>query len=95
MDPSFWWTCLLIIGLLAMSAFFSGSETALTAVNRATLHRLAAQGDRLSALLVAIASGADLRSVLADQHAEGDGASHWIYNDLDQAIAAVKAQFAG
>lgn len=46
MDPSFWWTCLLIIGLLAMSAFFSGSETALTAVNRATLHRLAAQGDR-------------------------------------------------
>ncbi|MEM7058109.1 MAG: HlyC/CorC family transporter [Pseudomonadota bacterium] len=44
MDPSFWWTCLLILGLLAMSAFFSGSETALTAVDRATLHRRAAQG---------------------------------------------------
>ena len=46
MDPSFWWSFLLIFGLLAMSAFFSGSETALTAVDRAALHRRAAQGSR-------------------------------------------------
>ena len=46
MDPSIWWTFALILGLLACSAFFSGSETALTAVNRATMHRLAAQGSK-------------------------------------------------
>ena len=46
MDPSFWWTCLLILGLLCLSAFFSGSETALTAVNRAAMHQRAAQGSR-------------------------------------------------
>ena len=44
MDPSFLWTVLLIVVLLAMSAFFSGSETALTAMNRVTMRQLAAQG---------------------------------------------------
>lgn len=44
MDPSIWWTCLIILGLLCLSAFFSGSETALTAINRATMHALAAKG---------------------------------------------------
>ncbi|MEM9371961.1 MAG: CNNM domain-containing protein, partial [Pseudomonadota bacterium] len=46
MDPSFWWTALVIVGLLGLSAFFSGSETALTAINRATMHQLAAKGQR-------------------------------------------------
>ncbi len=46
MDPAIWWTAAAIFGLLLLSAFFSGSETALTAVNRATLHRLAGKGDR-------------------------------------------------
>ena len=46
MDPSIWWTALIILGLLTCSAFFSGSETALTAVNRATMHRMAAQGSK-------------------------------------------------
>lgn len=46
MDPSFWWTCLIILGLLGLSAFFSGSETALTAINRATMHQRASQGSR-------------------------------------------------
>lgn len=41
-----WWTCFIILGLLGLSAFFSGSETALTAVNRAAMHRMAAQGSR-------------------------------------------------
>lgn len=44
MDPVILWTAATIIGLLMMSAFFSGSETALTAVSRASLHRLAANG---------------------------------------------------
>ncbi|MEG9862329.1 MAG: HlyC/CorC family transporter [Parvularculales bacterium] len=34
-----------IIFLMGMSAFFSGSETALTAVSRARMHRLAAEGN--------------------------------------------------
>ena len=42
--PETWWTAAAILGLILMSAFFSGSETALTAVNRATLHRLSAKG---------------------------------------------------
>ena len=46
MDPSFWWTALLILGLLGLSAFFSGSETALTAINRAAMHALAGKGNR-------------------------------------------------
>ena len=39
MDPYIWWTTGSIVGLLLMSAFFSGSETALTAVSRAALQR--------------------------------------------------------
>jgi len=46
MDPAFWWTCLGIAVLIGMSAFFSGSETALTAVNRATMHQLSAKGSK-------------------------------------------------
>ncbi|MEM6906940.1 MAG: CNNM domain-containing protein, partial [Pseudomonadota bacterium] len=45
MDPALW-TILIILGLIALSAFFSGSETALTAVNRATMHQMAAKGSR-------------------------------------------------
>lgn len=46
MDPADWWTAFVILGLLTMSAFFSGSETALTAINRATMHQLAAKGSK-------------------------------------------------
>jgi len=46
MDPSIWWTSAGIAVLLGLSAFFSGSETALTAVNRATMHQLAAKGSK-------------------------------------------------
>lgn len=40
---SFWLTCGAILGLLLLSAFFSGSETALTAASRG---KLRAQGDK-------------------------------------------------
>ncbi len=46
MDPAILWTGAAIIGLLLMSAFFSGSETALTAVSRAALHRMSAGGSK-------------------------------------------------
>ncbi len=46
MDPSIWWTCVGIAALLGLSAFFSGSETALTAVNRAAMHQLSAKGSK-------------------------------------------------
>ncbi len=39
-----WLVAAGILGLLMLSAFFSGSETALTAMSRATMHRLAEQG---------------------------------------------------
>ena len=44
MDPFFWWSCVAIAALLGLSAFFSGSETALTALNRATMHQMSAKG---------------------------------------------------
>ena len=41
MDTTFWLTALAILCLLVMSAFFSGSETALTASSRGKLKQLA------------------------------------------------------
>lgn len=46
MDPAIWWTVLAVIALIGLSAFFSGSETALTAVSRATMLQLAAKGSK-------------------------------------------------
>ncbi len=43
--PEIWWIGGAILLLLIISAFFSGSETALTAANRAKLHRMAEKGD--------------------------------------------------
>lgn len=43
--PEIWWIGGAILLLLIISAFFSGSETALTAANRAKLHRMAERGD--------------------------------------------------
>ena len=44
LDTSFWLTALGILGLLVMSAFFSGSETALTASSRGKLKQQADKG---------------------------------------------------
>jgi Mg2+/Co2+ transporter CorB len=45
-DTAFWLTCAAILALLVMSAFFSGSETALTASSRGKLKGLADKGSR-------------------------------------------------
>ena len=46
LDAAFWVTIIAILALLILSAFFSGSETALTAASRGKLHSLAEQGSR-------------------------------------------------
>ena len=46
MDLAFWTTCGAIAGLLLLSAFFSGSETALTAASRGKLRSRADKGVR-------------------------------------------------
>ncbi len=46
LDTASWITILCILALLVLSAFFSGSETALTAASRGKLHSLAKQGSR-------------------------------------------------
>jgi Mg2+/Co2+ transporter CorB len=46
MDAAFWITCGAIVALLLLSAFFSGSETALTAASRGKLRSRADKGDR-------------------------------------------------
>ncbi len=48
------WTAGAILGLLALSAFFSGSETAMTAVSRAKLRRLADQGSKAARRVVGL-----------------------------------------
>ena len=45
LDTAFWLTAGAIVLLLALSAFFSGSETALTAASRAKLRARADKGD--------------------------------------------------
>jgi Mg2+/Co2+ transporter CorB len=46
-----WLTGLFIVVLLAMSFFFSGSETALTAASRSRMHQLARSGDKRASLV--------------------------------------------
>ncbi|UEM02984.1 HlyC/CorC family transporter [Skermanella rosea] len=46
MDLTLWITIGAILALLVMSAFFSGSETALTAASKARMHQLEHEGDR-------------------------------------------------
>jgi Mg2+/Co2+ transporter CorB len=46
LDTAFWLTAAAILGLLVMSAFFSGSETALTASSRGKLKAQADKGSR-------------------------------------------------
>ena len=45
-DTAFWITVTTILGLLILSAFFSGSETALTAASRGKLRAQADKGSR-------------------------------------------------
>ncbi len=46
LDAAFWITAAAILGLLVLSAFFSGSETALTAASRGKLRTQADKGSR-------------------------------------------------
>ncbi|MHA6267875.1 HlyC/CorC family transporter [uncultured Aliiroseovarius sp.] len=46
MDSGFWLSCAAITALLVLSAFFSGSETALTAASRGKMRSRADRGDR-------------------------------------------------
>jgi Mg2+/Co2+ transporter CorB len=46
LDTVFWWTVIAILVLLVLSAFFSGSETALTASSRGKLRAQADKGSR-------------------------------------------------
>ncbi|MCP4819673.1 MAG: DUF21 domain-containing protein, partial [Shimia sp.] len=46
LDTAFWISASVILGLLLLSAFFSGSETALTAASRGKLRRQADKGSR-------------------------------------------------
>ena len=45
LDTAFWLTALAILALLVLSAFFSGSETALTAASRGKLKQMADKGN--------------------------------------------------
>ncbi|MEL6520932.1 MAG: HlyC/CorC family transporter [Pseudomonadota bacterium] len=46
MDTAFWLTAAAILGLLVLSGFFSGSETALTAASRGKLRSMADKGSK-------------------------------------------------
>ena len=46
MDFTFWGEIIAIVILICLSAFFAGSETAMTAVSKARMHGLAQKGDK-------------------------------------------------
>ena len=52
-------TMAIIFALIVVSAFFSGSETALTAVSRARMHTLEQQGDRRAGFVNAMIARRD------------------------------------
>lgn len=54
LDATFWLTAAVIFGLLCLSAFFSGSETALTAASRGKLRAQADKGSRGAATALAV-----------------------------------------
>lgn len=56
MTASLWLTSAGIVVLLAMSFFFSGSETALTAASRARMHQLARSGDKRAMLVESLSA---------------------------------------
>ncbi|WP_111557437.1 HlyC/CorC family transporter [Paracoccus sediminilitoris] len=58
-DAALWLTAASIIVLLAMSAFFSGSETALTAASRAKLRSRADKGDTGAQAAIAVSSDSE------------------------------------
>ncbi len=51
MELTFWITIAAIVVLLLLSAFFSGSETALTAASRARIHQLAKNGNKRAGIV--------------------------------------------
>ena len=51
MALTLWLTLFAVVVLIGLSAFFSGSETALTAVSRARMHALEKAGDQRAALV--------------------------------------------
>src|SRR5258708_13947552 len=46
-----WFALVAVLICILLSAFFAGSETALTASSRASMHRLEKQGNRQAALV--------------------------------------------
>ncbi|MEO2039206.1 MAG: CNNM domain-containing protein, partial [Martelella sp.] len=52
-------TMAVILALIIVSGFFSGSETALTAVSRARMHTLEQQGDRRAGFVNAMIARRD------------------------------------
>ncbi|MCY6383535.1 HlyC/CorC family transporter [Hoeflea prorocentri] len=52
MIAEYWLVILIIIALIAVSGFFSGSETALTAASRARMHQLEANGQHSAGIVV-------------------------------------------
>ncbi len=92
------WTLSAIFGLLLLSAFFSGSETALTAVSRAKLRRMADQGSKAArrvigltddgeTLIGAILIGNNVVNILATSLATSLALS--IFGDSGVAIATL------
>ena len=51
MIAEYWLVILIILGLIVLSGFFSGSETALTAASRARMHQLEEQGMKRAGLV--------------------------------------------
>ncbi len=56
MTGGIWLLAAAVVVLILLSAFFSGSETSLTAISRARVHRMVQNGDRRAMILEALLS---------------------------------------
>ena len=76
MIGEYWLVILIILGLIVLSGFFSGSETALTAASRSRMHQLESNGqvnagivsrliDRQDRLIGALLIGNNMVNILA------------------------------
>ena len=77
METTLWFTVGVIVLLMILSAFFSGSETALTAVSRPRMHELERQGNERAAAVNALLARKEnlIGALLLGNNAANIGAS--------------------
>jgi Mg2+/Co2+ transporter CorB len=91
-----WAAALIVVICIALSAFFSGSETALTAASQARMHALERNGDRRAARVNRLLSGRDrlIGAILLGNTLVSIGASAFLTSVLEALVGYSGAIYA-